>query len=477
MKKKILLVFAAAALFVAGCAKSERSAEPAGKVVTITAAVQADAETKASVSDAGVFTWRTGDQIGVWTSNDGGSTGKFTRFDLKAGESGKATAEFTGTLDDGYAIVEGPAVFPYREGHSYNPGTHELTFNQPSAMDYYEGETKSHMAAMYSGTGTISFKHLSGLIRFTVFNVPAATGVEGYLRLRTTDKMTFGNFTVDMSAATPQISAPSAASNQDFNIKFTSAPADVVGGKYVVSFPVPVGTYGYMRLSNQKSGGDMIGSKEKTSSTTVARGQMINMPEVTLKCQDLANNESGTVMDNFCKVDYSGGYTGNIATDATLDVVSNPKASVMNASSKVLRLTSTSTGSYSGIIDILTKAAFTSDPVAYYPSGYRDNAKAFAVKVLYADPSDATKYYPRGTRKSGDASPRLPDRINGVAYDGTEAAWAELINPNDWNYLQWDGDFSGAYRIDITPFLSFSGSNETAASDRVIYLDDLRLLK
>lgn len=477
MTKPFFLVFATAAIIVAGCAKGERLAEPAGRVVTISASLQSDAEGKASVSNDGVFTWRTGDQIGVWTSNDGGSTGKFTCFSLKDGESGKATAVFTGTLDDGYDIVAGPAVYPYRAGHSYDPGTNELTFNQPAAMDYYEGETKSHMAAMYSGTGTISFKHLSGLIRFTVFNVPAATGVNGYLRLRTTDRKTYGDFTVDMGAATPQIDAPVASSNQDFNIKFTSAPEDVVGGVYVVSFPVPVGTYGYLRLSNQKSAGDMIGYKEKTSSTTIARGQMINMPEVTLKCQDLADNESGSVMDNFCKLDYNSGYTGNLTTDAELAVVSNPTRTVMNASSKVLSVTSTPSGTYSGIIDILTKAAFTSDPVAYYPSGYRDNAKAFVVKMLYADPADATKYYPRGTRKSGDTSPRLPDRINGVAYDQTESEWARLIKADDWNYLQWDGDFSGAYRIDITPFLNLDGTNATSASDRVMYFDDFRLLK
>ena len=471
MKKTIFFVCGAAALLLAGCAKAPEEKAPQGRVVTISASIDSDDETKATVGDDGSFTWASGDQIGVWTSN--GVTPKFTRFDLKGGEAGKTTAEFVGTLDDGYDVVAGPVVYPYRDGHSYNPTTQELTYNQPSAMSFQGGNaTKSHMAAMYSGSGTISFKHLSGLIRFTVFNVPSTAA---YIRLRTNDKQTYGDFVVDMSAATPQIVAPAASSNQDFNLNFSSSPDDAVGKMYVASFPVPTGTYGYLRVSAQ-SKEDMIGFKEKSSSTTISRAQMINMPEVTLNAVDLADNESG-LRDNFNKIDYSGGYTGSITTDATIEVVSNPKKTVMNASNNVLKVTSTADGGYSGLIDILTKGAFTSDPVAYYPSGYRDGTKAFTVKMLYADPADASKYYPWGQCKSTQAEMVYPDRVNGSPYDGTAEKWAELIKPGDWNVLQWTCNNSGTYRIDIKPFLNNSGGNQTSDAARIIYFDDFRFLK
>ena len=476
MKQTIFFACGAAALLLAGCAKTPEEKAPQGRVVTISASIDVDDETKATVGDDGSFKWASGDQIGVWTSNDGGTSGKFTRFDLKGGEAGKATAEFTGTLDDGYEIVAGPVVFPYRAGHSYNPSTQELSYNQ-AAMTMESAVTKSHMAAMYSGSGAVSLKHLSGLIRFVVFNVPASTGAGGYIRLRTTDKKLTGDFIVDMSASTPQIVAPDATGNQDFNLNFSSAPEDAVGKMYVANFPVPVGTYSYLRLSVQRSGGDMIGSKEKTSPTTVARGAMINMPEVTINSVELANNEDGLVRDNFNKVDYTTAYTGSITTDASLEVVSNPVRTVMNASSKVLKVTSTADGGYSGLIDILTKGAFTSDPVAYYPSGYRDGTKAFTVKMLYADPSDATKYYPKGQCKSTQDSMVRPDRVNGEAFDGTAGEWERLIKPGDWNVLQWTCNNSGTYRIDIKPFLNISGENQTSDAPRIIYFDDFRFLK
>ena len=335
--------------------------------------------------------------------------------------------------------------------------------------------TKSHMAAMYSGSGTISFKHLSGLIRFTVFNVPSTAA---YIRLRTNDKKTYGDFVVDMSAATPQIVAPAASSNQDFNLNFSSSPEDAVGKMYVASFPVPTGTYGYLRVSAQKSAGDMIGNKEKSSSTTISRAQMINMPEVTINSVVLADNEDGAVRPNFNQQDYNGSsYTGAIATDATVEVVNNPERTVMNASNKVLRVTSTPNGEYSGLIDLLTKSAFDSDPTAYYPSNYRSNTKAFTVKVLYSDSGDATKYYPRAVCKSTESVFRLPDRINGEAYDGTEEGWARLIKGSDWNVLQWTCNNSGTYRVDIKPFVGFSGTNAVSDSDRIIYFDDFRFLK
>lgn len=477
MKKTIFFVCGATALLLAGCAKAPEEKAPQGRVVTISASIDSDDETKATVGDDGSFKWASGDQIGVWTSNDGGTSGKFTRFDLKGGEAGKATAEFTGTLDDGYEIVAGPVVFPYRAGHSYNPSTQELSYNQ-EAMTMESAVTKSHMAAMYSGSGAVSLKHLSGLIRFVVFNVPASTGKDGYIRLRTKDKKITGDFTVDMSAPTPQIVAPDASGDQNFNLNFSSsAPEDVVGKMYIASFPVPVGDYGYLRLSVQNKDGDMIGYKEKkTKTTTVNRGALINMPEITLNAVELADNESG-LRDNFNKIDYSGGYTGSIVTDATIEVVSNPRRTAMNASSNVLRVTSSASGEYSGLIDILTKGAFTSEPVAYYPSGYRDGTKAFTVKMLYADPDDASKYYPQGQCKSTQASMVRPDRVNGSPYDGTAEEWARLIKPGDWNVLQWTCNNSGTYRIDIKPFLNISGENQTSDADRVIYFDDFRLLK
>lgn len=466
MKQTIFFVCGAAALLLAGCAKAPEEKAPQGRVVTISASIDSDDETKATVGDDGSFSWASGDQIGVWTSN--GVTPKFTRFDLKGGEAGKTTAEFVGTLDDGYDVVPGPVVYPYRAGHSYNPATQELTYNQPSAMTFEGGDaTKSHMAAMYSGSGTISFKHLSGLIRFTVFNVPSTAA---YIRLRTNDKKTYGDFVVDMSAATPQIVAPAASSNQDFNLNFSSSPVDAVGKMYVASFPVPTGTYGYLRVSAQ-SKEDMIGYKEKNSSTTISRAQMINMPEVTINTVELSDSE-----DNAVRANMNSGYSNTEGT--VLSVVSNSSwKSVMDASNYALKVDAS--------------AQDTSNPEAYkggyfliktqnsdYSTGFREGTKAFAVKVRYENSTDAAIYYPRAycNGATGESAKRLPNRINGVEFGGTAENWEELINPDDWNVLQWTCVNTGTWRVEITPFQTITGTNATDGS-RIMYFDDFRFLK
>lgn len=466
MKKLIYFAFAATSLLLVACAKTDKQPAPQGRVVTLSATIEVDEDTKAFVTDAGAFTWASGDQIGVWTSN--GESGKFTCFTL-SGVAGNATAEFSGTLDEGYSVVAGPVVYPYRAAHSYNAGTQELTFNQPSDMNFEGGNaTKSHMAAMYSGAGTITLKQLSGLIRFTVFNVPSTAG---YIRLRTNDKTTYGNFSVDMSAATPTIVASDAGSNQNFNLNFSSSPENVVGKMYVASFPVPTGTYGYFRVSVQKSGGDMIGNKEKKSSTTISRAQMINMPEVTVNTVELSDSEDGTVRSNFMKTDVGSPYANTEGT--VLSVVSNPGLSVMDGSGKALKVDATA-HSQGGYIPMTTK---NSD----YSDNFRDGAKAFAVKVRYESASDASLYYPKVLLKGGKVSSvdhtlRLPDMVNGQSFNGTAENWAELINPAGWNVLQWTCTCTGTWRVDITPFLDIDGNVATSGS-RIIYFDDFRFLK
>ena len=476
MKKVILIVFSCLALLtVFSCKKQQQSQ---GRTVVLTATIQgsegpAGAPLKAHVSDDGSFAWDLYDEIGVWTTD-----GKFTKFTLKSGAS-SATAEFQATLEAGVEVADpSVAVFPYRSAHSYDPSTHVLVFNQPNAMDFDETDKlKCHMAASFSPSGTISFRQLSGLVRFTVYNVPASVGTSGYFRFRTNDKKTFGSFDVNMTDANPQMVAPDASGNQDFQLTIKSTPEDVVGKCYVATFPVPVGTYGYLRLSVQKSAGDMIGYKEKNSATTVTRGMLMQMPEITLNAVTLADNEDGVVRDNFNKQDYNNGYTGILTTDAQLSVQNNPVRTVANVSGKALKVTSTADGTRSGLTALLTKGAFDTDPVAYYPSGYRNGTKAFSVKMLYANPSDKSKYFPRAQCKSTQEVFGLPDRINGEAFDGTAAEWDRLVKAGDWNVLQWTCNTSDVYRIDLKPFLDFAGSNAASDSERVIYFDDFRLLK
>ena len=463
MKKPILIAFAAFSLLVLGCEKAEDSASH-DRVVSLTASISRDG-VKATVTDAGLFTWATGDEIGVWTSD-----GQFTKFSLKDGEAGKNTAVFTAELEAG-VTVEGPAVYPYRAGHSYDPATKHLTYNQPQTMDWVEGVTKSHMAAKYNGSGTIQFKQLDGLFRITVYNVPNTVG---FLRLRSSENVLFGDFDVDMNEANPQITASPSGGASDFNLK-VNAPADGIGNVYVVNFPVPVGTYTTTRISAQKANWDMIASKTtSTSAITIGRGTMVIMPEVTLNEVMLADNEDGTLRAN-----YNNGYSNTEGTSLT--VVDNPSKEIINASNKVVKVDASAQDpsdadqNKGGYFLLKTQ---NSD----YSNGFRDGTKAFKMKIRYNNAADAAIYYPWAFvngGKVGDVSDvkRLPDKVNGKDFTPQNAeTWASLIKPGEWNVLQWTSNCAGTWRMEITPFATISGDNATTGT-RIMLIDDMEYIK
>ena len=174
MKKTAFL--AIAALLIAGCA---RESVPGGKedlapgTVLLKASFeapgpQASPASKVDVSDAGAITWKAGDKIAVWTSN--GSDGKFCEFSLYEGD-GAASATFSGTPDAGYSVST-LAVYPAEAAKSYEGGT--LTVTYPDAYDYGKGVENVRMAAYFDDAAAgLSFKHLGGMIRFTVTGIPA----------------------------------------------------------------------------------------------------------------------------------------------------------------------------------------------------------------------------------------------------------------------------------------------------------------
>ena len=460
MKKPFLFAFAAVSVLLCGCSKMDDSSS-GDRIVSLSATIVGD-RSKAVVSDAGQFTWADGDEIGVWTSD-----AKFTKFSLKSGEAGKNTAVFTAELESGVTVL-GPAVYPYRSGHSYDPSTKQLTYNQPGTMDWVENQTKSHMAAKYNGSGTIQFKHLDGLMRLTLINVPSTAA---YLRLRSSDNVIIGDFTVDMNASEPQITAASTGgATSDFNFKVT--PEDAVGGIYVVNFPIPTGTYNTTRISAQKADWAMIDNKITTTAPiTVSRGTMVNMPAITLSSVLLSNSEDNTLRSNF-----NNGYSNPEGT--SLSVVANSKKSAINASQYVVKLDASAQdpSDYQGGYFLLKTQ--NSD----YSDNFRAGTKAFAVKVLFSDPSDATVYFPQayvnGGKVGGVADAlRLPDRVNGKAFSPqTAETWASLIKPGDWNVLQWTSDCSGTWRMEFTPFLNIDGT-KAASGSKVIFFDDFEYIK
>ena len=130
-------------------------------------------ETKTDYTDAGVFSWLSGDCISVLFNN--GTVEKF--FTLSTTDSG-SSASFSGTIEEGYSIgsISGDkwALYPASDNHTFN-GT-VPSFNIPNEINY-TGEGKFYYAniplyALGDADNTFAFKQLSPVFRFTFTGIP-----------------------------------------------------------------------------------------------------------------------------------------------------------------------------------------------------------------------------------------------------------------------------------------------------------------
>ena len=275
MKKTALL--AMAAIVMAACAKETapdtpdiQNVEPQEELAPGTVVLkvgfeapetQASEDPKVNISDKGVLTWKTGDRIAVWTSN--GASGKFCPFTLYTGD-GEKTASFTGVPDAGYSVST-LAVYPASAAVSYEDGS--LTVSYPEVYAYGEGDQNVRMAAYFDNVEEgLTFKHLGGLIRFSITNIPA--GVNCFKL--SSDKLLSGNFTV---TGDKEVTAPSG--NDDVEIAFEAG--SLPSGQF--SIPVPVGSFNLTAALYAKDGSTYTLSRKSRRSTsrTVARTDYIQM--------------------------------------------------------------------------------------------------------------------------------------------------------------------------------------------------------
>lgn len=235
MKK--LFYLAALAAIVAGCAKEPATPEtdnvneaeevqlPEAELVsysfsaTLEAAVDdASEEGKATISDAGAFSWSAGDEIAVWNSTENA----FVTFTCDAGDG-----NFTGTAAAGAVFTT--AYYPASIAVAGNPGQVNL------ASSYSLAESTSGkffpMVASVSGSN-LAFTHLGSLLKITINDVPAdATS----LTLTSATAVLSGNFAVQSG----QINAGSGAGSVSVSISHSAKE------NLAFYFPVPVGNYSY----------------------------------------------------------------------------------------------------------------------------------------------------------------------------------------------------------------------------------------
>lgn len=185
--KRYFWILAAALVSLAACNKNElqNGAEetPGTPAVTVIRAEINNGDSKGSVNDAAKFTWNTGDRIAVWANGykisdpldasfDGKSSADFTFSGANAvTESARANfAIYPASLVwDGTNIISGSAS-------NYTASSLKLTMPQMYSLSEVQGDlSPTPMIAANAENGSLSFKALCPLIRFTVRNIPKQT--------------------------------------------------------------------------------------------------------------------------------------------------------------------------------------------------------------------------------------------------------------------------------------------------------------
>ena len=260
MKYRFILLLALAGMFISSCAVDE---VPSGEGVI--EAVMENEDTRTSVTDEGLFTWSSGDQ--VWLETTSGSV-------VGTLSSGAGTSSAQFSYGPHFGELTGKAVYPYNLEHAISGNI--LNVVMPATYDLGSSLGNTN-AAMYgvNVSGTLKFNHLAGVMRFQFKNVPA--GVNKFTI--TLDKKINGTFAADLTADYPVIEASSTSivSEKTITLNFNALAKTSDICLYV---PLPIGTYTTLELCVYDDG-QSIWSYSSTVTNTISRKTLKLMPAVT----------------------------------------------------------------------------------------------------------------------------------------------------------------------------------------------------
>ncbi len=253
MRVKLWMSVALAAFSVVSCTQKERLQQSVC-TKTITVSAEEYCATKVGFKDAtGDFFWTQGDKIGITTST---SKSVFSQMDLISG-AGDAIGIFHGIISGN---PEGIAVYPYGNGRIENG---KFIYNLPQKYNYEQSDSQyanptgiSHNAPMWGvvENGSVTFKHLSGIIAFELNNLPENTnGLQ--LIVSTDNGQLSGDFTVDINNNLPVILAEDDYGKSEVVITFYTKANQTTAYVYL---PVPTGNIGNV-LAIIKNGSEQIG--------------------------------------------------------------------------------------------------------------------------------------------------------------------------------------------------------------------------
>lgn len=290
MKLKYYFMSVASALMLSNCAQEETPQSSQGNVKTLTATIEGSS--RSAVTDGGVFSWTEGDAISVWNGES------FTTFTRSNGN--------VFTTSEEAINPSGVAIYPANIGHDYNNSI--VTVNL--ATEYAYGSTNAPMVAEIGSTA-LTFKHVGGLMRFIVKDVPTTATSFKFK----TDKIITGNFDVVENDDEKVIQAIEGTPTEvTINFEAPSTPTTMTF--YV---PLPTGTYeGYTVTVGDKSN-----TTDDAVVNTIGRGTLLLMPTFTINGTQLTKGDNAFTLENTVQ-------DMNVSGDETL-VIETPNSNDANA--------------------------------------------------------------------------------------------------------------------------------------------------
>lgn len=343
MRHNVIYLLGALAI-LASCAKEVEKTEepvvPAGKEQVTIIAQTPQTRTTAEVDGTNViFSWQENETIAVVEQNATAAT-PFT-------VSNRETGAFEGTKTAGNNLLF--AVSPAQDLTAAATASTitSYTITLPATYEnYVPGTTNAVMIGTQNGEASgdvypFRFAHAAALVKVTYVNVPVGTKKLGF----TADKNINGSFTFNTTTGVT-IETP----NEGSTTTWLELSEAVTTPNQTMEFyiPVPAATYGQFNIALYKVEGneDVViaeTKKKKSSSTTLAVGDVFVTPTVTLpevayyvKVTSAPSDWSGDYLivyqadDNSTSGEVLTGVTDNVGQHSTVSI------SHLNSNSKIL---------------------------------------------------------------------------------------------------------------------------------------------
>lgn len=269
MKKHTLYYIALSALaMLTGCSNEENfGLRPTDGNRSLTATIEQNDLSRTAVSEEGQVTWTETDAIGVF-----GTASQNIRFTYQSGTDNGNSATFRGDFPEEETMEQ--AYYPYQEDATLSGNA--LTLNLPSEYTY-TGNSNAPMLGVKNNDGTFTFKHLTGLLRITINNVPEEADRFVITSSGETDAPDIsGQATItDINAEDATLSI---TANGSKSITYNLGTLTEETGFRTFFVPLPVGEYPQLSVAlYAKDSTDPYFTKT-ISDITVCRAVMIDMP-------------------------------------------------------------------------------------------------------------------------------------------------------------------------------------------------------